>query len=224
MTDRMDGAGIQAQYAAQFAADLEKNEKEQEVLRARLKTLETEHAWLSGMRGSLAGEQGASGEEAGASGRPGGAAAAGGVPRARQGKKPAASPGRRKQTAQAGRAGTGQAPGTRARRGDGPTLGELVLGVLSRHGQPRMVSEVVKELGEAHPERVVSGPVVRSTVEALVAKGRLERERKQGSVFYTAPAIKGDGEGGAAPDSAGPATAPEGLEGEATGEATAAEV
>ncbi|MEU1816909.1 hypothetical protein ABZ543_17185 [Streptomyces roseifaciens] len=219
MTDEMDGANIQAQYAAQFAADLEKNEKEQEVLRARLQTLETEHAWLSGMRSTVAGQQGGSGEAAGAPEKAGSTATAGAVPRARRAKKPAASPGRRKKSAQAGSAGTEQAapaaPAARARKGDGPTLGELILGVLGGHGQPRMVSEIVKELDQAHPERVVSGPVVRSTVEALVAKGRLERERKQGSVFYTAPATEGD----AAQETAGPATEPEA---EAAAEATAA--
>ncbi|MEU1672213.1 hypothetical protein ABZ752_09290 [Streptomyces roseifaciens] len=222
MTDEMDGANIQAQYAAQFAADLEKNEKEQEALRARLQTLETEHAWLSGMRSTVAGQQGGSGEAAEAPEKTGSTATAGAVPRARRAKKPAASPGRRKKSAQAGSAGTEQAapaapaaPAVRARKGDGPTLGELILGVLGRHGQPRMVSEIVKELDQAHPERVVSGPVVRSTVEALVAKGRLERERKQGSVFYTAPAT----EGNAAPDTAGPAAEPES---EAAAEATAA--
>ncbi|MEW2030808.1 hypothetical protein AB0901_09875 [Streptomyces roseifaciens] len=219
MTDEMDGANIQAQYAAQFAADLEKNEKEQEALRARLQTLETEHAWLSGMRSTVAGQQGGSGEAAEAPEKTGSTATAGAVPRARRAKKPAASPGRRKKSAQAGSAGTEEAapaaPAVRARKGDGPTLGELILGVLGRHGQPRMVSEIVKELDQAHPERVVSGPVVRSTVEALVAKGRLERERKQGSVFYTAPAT----EGNAAPDTAGPAAEPEA---EAAAEATAA--
>ncbi|QLE75721.1 hypothetical protein FGW37_32730 [Streptomyces rectiverticillatus] len=218
MTDEMDGANIQAQYAAQFAADLEKNEKEQEVLRARLQTLETEHAWLSSMRSTVAGQQEGPGEAAGKPDRAAGSTeTAGAVPRARRAKRSAASPGRRKKPAQAGSVGTEQAaPGARARKSDGPTLGELILGVLAQHGQPRMVSEIVKELGQAHPERVVSGPVVRSTVEALVAKGRLERERKQGSVFYTAPAVEGD----AAPDTAGPAKEPEA---EAATETTAAE-
>ncbi|MFC5149457.1 hypothetical protein [Streptomyces aureoversilis] len=218
MTDEMDGANIQAQYAAQFAADLEKNEKEQEGLRARLQTLETEHAWLSGMRSTVAGQQASPGEAAEAPGKAGSTATAGAVPRARRAKKSSASPGRRKKPAQAGNAGAGAeqpAPAVRTRKGDGPTLGELILGVLGKHGQPRMVSEIVKELGQAHPERVVSGPVVRSTVEALVAKGRLERERKQGSVFYTAPAVEGD----AAPDTANRATEPEA---EAAAETTAA--
>ncbi|WP_162890054.1 hypothetical protein [Streptomyces olivoreticuli] len=187
MTDGMDDANIQARYAAQFAADLENNEKEQESLRARLEQLAEEHVWLSGMRGTVAGEKDAPGDAAGSADGAASAAAAGNVPRPRRAKKAADAPGRRKKPAQAKSAETPKAAEGRTRKSDGPTLGELVLGLLTQHHQPRMVSEVVNELGQAHPERTVSAQVVRNTVEALVAKGRLDRERKQGSVFYTAP-------------------------------------
>ncbi|MGW2187285.1 hypothetical protein [Streptomyces sp. NPDC001667] len=199
MTDGMDDAGIQARYAAQFAADLENNEKEQEALRARLAQLQTERSWLMGMRGTVAKEQEGAGKEAGKS------AGTAGVPQPRRAKKAAAAPaaqGRRKKAAQAKGAEAPKAPkatSARAKKSDGPTLGELVLGLLVRHHQPRMVSEVVNELGQAHPERVASTQVVRNTVEALVAKGKLERERKQGSVFYTAPAAEDAASGAAAP-------------------------
>ncbi|MFI1801203.1 hypothetical protein ACH427_28185 [Streptomyces sp. NPDC020379] len=199
MTDGTDDAGIQARYAARFAADLENNEKEQEALRARLAKLETERAWLMGMRGTVAKEQDAPGKEAGK------AEVTAGVPQPRRAKKAAAAPGRRKKAAQARDAEAPKPAGTRAKKGDGPTLGELVLGLLGRHHQPRMVSEVVNELTQAHPERVASTQVVRNTVEALVAKGRLERERKQGSVFYTAPGAKD----AAVPEAAAPAQASE---------------
>ncbi|MGA5129875.1 hypothetical protein ACPCTO_08725 [Streptomyces olivoreticuli] len=194
MTDGMDDASIRTRYAAQFAADLENNEKEQETLRARLEQLAQEHAWLSGMRGTVAGEKAAPGKAADAAASE---AAGGSVPRPRRAKKAADTPGRRKKPAQAKSAETPKASGGRTRKSDGPTLGELVLGLLTRHHQPRMVSEVVNELGQAHPERTVSAQVVRNTVEALVAKGRLDRERKQGSVFYTAPT--GAASGTAAP-------------------------
>ncbi|MEV6674751.1 hypothetical protein [Streptomyces sp. NPDC051162] len=199
MTDGMDDADIQARYAARFAADLENNEKEQEALRARLVKLETERAWLMGMRGTVAKEQDAPAKEAGKS------AVTAGVPQPRRAKKAAGTQGRRKKAAPAKGAEAPKATATRTKKGDGPTLGELVLGLLGRHHQPRMVSEVVNELGQAHPERVASTQVVRNTVEALVAKGRLERERKQGSVFYTAPGTKD----AAAPEAAAPAPAPE---------------
>ncbi|MBD0746786.1 hypothetical protein [Streptomyces sp. CBMA152] len=69
----------------------------------------------------------------------------------------------------------------------GPTLRELVLGLFADHKEPRTVADIVGELATAHPDRTTSSQVVRNTLEALVAKGELERERKQGSVFYTAP-------------------------------------
>lgn len=62
-----------------------------------------------------------------------------------------------------------------------------MLGLFSGHQEPRTVSDVLTELTTAHPDRKTSPQVVRNTLEALVAKGELERERKQGSVFYTAP-------------------------------------
>lgn len=187
MADGMDDANIRTRYAAQFAADLENNEKEQESLRARLEQLTQEHAWLSGMRGTVAGKKPAPAKAAGSADGAASAAAEGTVPRPRRAKKAADTPGRRKKPAQAKTAETPKASAGRTRKSDGPTLGELVLGLLTQHHQPRMVSEVVNELGQAHPERTVSAQVVRNTVEALVAKGRLDRERKQGSVFYTAP-------------------------------------
>ncbi|GAA0585809.1 hypothetical protein [Streptomyces crystallinus] len=68
----------------------------------------------------------------------------------------------------------------------GPTLRELVLGLFAGHQEPRTVADVLTELTTVHPDRKTSPQVVRNTLEALVAKGELERERKQGSVFYTA--------------------------------------
>ncbi|WP_116208999.1 hypothetical protein [Streptomyces olivoreticuli] len=185
MSEAMADAGIQTWYAARFAADLEGNEKEQVALRTRLEQLEKEHAWLLGMRDAVAGKQ----DKTGGAAEGTGTAAAGGVPQPRRATNSVAAPGRRKEkSAQAKGAGALKAPGVRARKSGGPTLGELVLALLAGHRQPRMVGEVITELGQAHPERTVSAQVVRNTVEALVAKGRLERERKRGSVFYTATA------------------------------------
>jgi hypothetical protein len=80
--------------------------------------------------------------------------------------------------------------------------------ILSSTHEPRMVSEVVKTLAEQHPDRAASTPVVRNTLEALVAKGLAERERKQGSVFYTAATLpaertdEGDGPASEVPEEA----------------------
>ncbi|MFK8908476.1 hypothetical protein [Streptomyces sp. YS-3] len=83
------------------------------------------------------------------------------------------------------------APAKTASRGkaetSGPTLREVVLGLFAGHQEPRTVADILTELTTAHPDRNTSPQVVRNTLEALVAKGELERERKQGSVFYTAP-------------------------------------
>ncbi|MEU1071078.1 MULTISPECIES: hypothetical protein [unclassified Streptomyces] len=97
--------------------------------------------------------------------------------------KSAAKPARtlRKNTAPAKTASRGKAETS------GPTLREVVLGLFAGHQEPRTVADILTELTTAHPDRATSPQVVRNTLEALVAKGELERERKQGSVFYTAP-------------------------------------
>ncbi|OAR22741.1 hypothetical protein A8W25_24470 [Streptomyces sp. ERV7] len=115
------------------------------------------------------------------------------------------------------------APARKATRksadGSGPTLRELVLGLFADHREPRTVADILTELTTAHPDRGTSPQVVRNTLEALVAKGELERERRQGSVFYTAhrdpaPAAKSDAP--TAEAVAAPATAPAAAPADAT--------
>lgn len=192
---------IQDRYAEQFAADLESNTKEQEAVRvqmaelqARLDELEKAHVWLSTALDTLSEKPLAPKPSAPASGGSGDATpaepAASAVPRPRQAKPKKAADkagGSRKKPAQPQPGGKAKAPKAGAKKSDGPTLRELVLDVLVQHHQPRMVGEVVQELTQAHPQRPASsGPVVRNALEALVAKSAVERERKQGSVFYTA--------------------------------------
>ncbi|MFE7779327.1 hypothetical protein ACFU5O_36800, partial [Streptomyces sp. NPDC057445] len=53
---------------------------------------------------------------------------------------------------------------------------------------PRTVGEVVKDLTQAHPERVVTSvQVVRNALETLVAKSLAERSKQGSTVYYTAP-------------------------------------
>ncbi|MFD0385428.1 hypothetical protein ACFQ2B_33485 [Streptomyces stramineus] len=73
-----------------------------------------------------------------------------------------------------------------ARAKGGPALGDLVVLALQHH-EPRTVAEIVQELTSAHPERTVNPQSVRNALEALAKAGRVDRERKQKSVFYTAP-------------------------------------
>ncbi|MFE9976904.1 BlaI/MecI/CopY family transcriptional regulator [Streptomyces hirsutus] len=68
-----------------------------------------------------------------------------------------------------------------------PALGELLLSVLGKHaGQPRTASEVVGDLEREYPERARDINTVRSTLERLVAKSRIERTKQKNTVLYTA--------------------------------------
>ncbi|MER5177468.1 hypothetical protein ABT009_03665 [Streptomyces sp. NPDC002896] len=80
-----------------------------------------------------------------------------------------------------------------------PTLRELVLGHLDGQSEPRSSAEVTTGLEAAHPDRTFQGTVVRNTLEALVAKGQVQRNKQQKSVFYFAA--------GNTPDTASPAAA-----------------
>ncbi|MEH0548874.1 hypothetical protein QA802_39155 [Streptomyces sp. B21-105] len=73
--------------------------------------------------------------------------------------------------------------------GDGPTLRELVVGHLTGKGEPRSALEVTEALSGAHPERGIKITVVRSTLEALVAKGQVRRSKQGKSVFYSAESV-----------------------------------
>ncbi|MFF1480460.1 hypothetical protein ACFVYD_23360 [Streptomyces sp. NPDC058301] len=103
-------------------------------------------------------------------------------------------------------------PARTSAESSGPTLREVVLGLFAGHEEPRTVADILTELTNTHPDRKTSPQVVRNTLEALVAKGELERERKQGSVFYTAhrdPAAAEKTDTPAAEAVDAPATAPE---------------
>ncbi|MGA4844283.1 hypothetical protein [Streptomyces sp. G45] len=72
-----------------------------------------------------------------------------------------------------------------------PLLGDLLLELLSGHDEPRSAKELRDELLEKHPGRTPTPQVVRNTLEALVAKSRVERHKQQRSVLYT-PVAAGD--------------------------------
>ncbi|KRD20948.1 MULTISPECIES: hypothetical protein [unclassified Streptomyces] len=79
-----------------------------------------------------------------------------------------------------------------SKAGDGPTLRDLVVGHLTREGEPRSALEVTDALTGAHPERGVKITVVRSTLEALVAKGQVRRSKQGKSVFYSTESVPAD--------------------------------
>ncbi|MGW4386577.1 hypothetical protein [Streptomyces sp. NPDC004685] len=66
-----------------------------------------------------------------------------------------------------------------------PLLGELLTELLAASDEPRPAKELREELLEKHPDRTPTPQVVRNTLEALVAKGRIRRHRQQRSVMYT---------------------------------------
>ncbi|MFD9566531.1 hypothetical protein [Streptomyces sp. NPDC059994] len=195
MADEPDTTTLKDQYAARVTADLDANQQDQSRIRAELDTLkgqlealERDHGLLQTMHHTLTGApaKATPTKATPAKSVPAKAAAPAKVPTPRTRKtevkaaaaKPARTP--RKNTAPAKTASRGKAETS------GPTLREVVLGLFGGHQEPRTVSDILTELTTAHPDRKTSPQVVRNTLEALVAKGELERERKQGSVFYTA--------------------------------------
>ncbi|GGS39897.1 hypothetical protein AB0E75_14735 [Streptomyces griseoviridis] len=77
------------------------------------------------------------------------------------------------------------AAGPAAKKAAGPTLGELIRGVLAEQKEPRSAAEVAAALGEAHADRPVKTTVVRNTLENLVARNQVQRTKQGTSVFYT---------------------------------------
>ncbi|MGX1887070.1 hypothetical protein [Streptomyces sp. NPDC055287] len=199
MAEKPDNAPIQSRYAEQYAADLKANREEQAELRERLKQLQSDENWL------VAQQQSAPVAEE--SGAPAEAAAPRVVPRPRQESKVAAAPsGVKKRAARTKASAKGaaapkkkavtiKAPVKKAAKAvaEGtknavPPLHEVVLGLLrAQPGHPHLAREVHAELAQKHG-RSTSIQVVRNSLESLVKKGSIEKENKQNSVMYTAPA------------------------------------
>ncbi|UGQ12597.1 hypothetical protein LO772_02985 [Yinghuangia sp. ASG 101] len=173
---RPDATELKEQYAAQVTADLERNTREQErigaevaALHEQLLALQQDQTLLEGMRQAIGAPLPAG------SGKTGGTAAA---------RKSAAAPetGRRRKAAAAPR---GKAK-TAAKRSTGqPTLGELIHAHLAARSEPRSTAEITESLVQAHPQRGIKNKVVRTTIEGLVARGRVERRKQGSSVYYT---------------------------------------
>ncbi|MGW5441905.1 hypothetical protein [Streptomyces asiaticus] len=203
-----ESANLKSQYAAQVAADLERNSAEHERLSAeiaalqeQLAVLEENRALLLSMRQTL-GDDGASGatESGGGSGS--------GEPDAQRGVAAlsATRKARKKANAAGGKRKGAESGGSRPRRqrvreAGVPTLRELVSNDLAQHGEPRSAAEVTAALSKALPEREIKPTVVRGTLESLVAKGQAHRTKQKKSVFYSAAttdAAAGAGEPGEA--------------------------
>ncbi|MER7930575.1 hypothetical protein ABTY96_46970 [Streptomyces sp. NPDC096057] len=66
-----------------------------------------------------------------------------------------------------------------------PLLGDVLAGLLGNYDEPRLAKELRDELLEKFPDRNPTPQVVRNTLEALVAKGRIQRHKQQRTVLYT---------------------------------------
>ncbi|MFE5947959.1 hypothetical protein [Streptomyces sp. NPDC056480] len=173
LTDQ--ASDIKSQYAAKIAADLERNTQDQQRissqlvgLKDQLFTLQQNHSLLLNMQQSLTGTTPPSGKAVGS--------ASEGKPAHRNGSD---SPSRKAET---------RAPKQRqkyTRTNGSPTLRELVSNALAHQDEPRSAAEITADLEQSHPQRSMSIPVVRNTLEGLVAKGLASRTKQQKSVFYS---------------------------------------
>ncbi|WP_394428324.1 hypothetical protein [Streptomyces sp. SGAir0957] len=223
MTDPKPGnPNVKAQYAAQVAADLERNAKEQEeigteleTLQAKLQALQEDQAILVSMQQALGAE-----EAAAAVAKPQrrkSAAGTGAKSAAPKRKQPRATKTASAKTTSAKAAPSAKAPSAKAtsekatsekatsekatstkatsparpaRKASAsaqPTLVTLVQEYLKEQKEPRSAAELADALAAAHPERTFKKPVVRTTVEGLVAKGLAQRSKQGSSVFYSTP-------------------------------------
>jgi hypothetical protein len=178
---------IRSRYADQAASDLQDNRHRQQELAEQIDVLKQEEALLLDILNvaerfdapsqAVPSEaaplpQQAQDEPALAPAAPAAAVAAPATPRRRAaaGSKPA-----KKRSA-----GSSAKVTTRQ-----PLLGDVFLDLLRAHDEPRLAKELRDELMREHPDRTPTPQVVRNTLEALVAKGRIQRHKQQRSVLYS---------------------------------------
>ncbi|MFF8868345.1 BlaI/MecI/CopY family transcriptional regulator [Streptomyces sp. NPDC015139] len=188
MTEGQDETtNLQPLYAARLADDLERNTLTQErltdeltALEGRLEALRRNHALLVNMQQAL-GDPGVSVNGAATDHKapspvpPQGRSRRNGRSKDNSSVKPAAV----KASSAATSEGRGKSSG-------GPTLRELVVSQVTRKAQPISAQEVTEALVVAHPERNIKITVVRSTLEAMVAKGAVRRDKQGKAVLYSA--------------------------------------
>ncbi|MFI1770058.1 hypothetical protein ACH41H_50110 [Streptomyces sp. NPDC020800] len=177
-----DTASLKPFYTARLAEDLERNTQEQErlssevaTLQEKLETLRHDQAILVNMQQALN-----DAEAAGKAVSPVDSKAS--VPQQAGG------------AAQADKAQAARSKkSTAAKSGNAPTLRDLVVSHLSQAGEPRSALEVTDALADTHRGRNFKITVVRSTLEAMVAKGQVRRSKQGKAVFYTAAATSAAG-------------------------------
>ncbi|MGQ4387670.1 hypothetical protein [Streptomyces sp. SAS_270] len=168
---------LRSRYVAQTASDLEENRRKQQELAERITVLKQEEGLLADILNLAE--------------RYEGFADASRLPEQSQDEPVAAKTKRAPARAAARRsASTKSTPASRTTKAhpEGksrqPLLGDLLADLLS-YEEPRLAKELRDELLEKHPDRNPTPQVVRNTLEALVAKGRIRRHKRQRSVMYT---------------------------------------
>ncbi|MEU9381289.1 BlaI/MecI/CopY family transcriptional regulator [Streptomyces sp. NPDC048279] len=161
-----------------MTSDLDRNIKEQEriqdelaSLQAQLTTLQQDHAVLVSVRQAL-GVPVSLPEPADTDGV---------VPSPRKAAAHASTAGRRTRKAARGP----QDEKTPAKTTQS-TLVDLIHQHLTGQKEPRSAAEIAEALRQAHTERTIDTKVVRTTLENLVAKSRVDRTKQGHSVLYTA--------------------------------------
>ena len=66
-----------------------------------------------------------------------------------------------------------------------PLLRDVLIELLGIQDRPRSAKALCDELKERHPDRSPTSQVVRSTLESLVAKGRVRRHKRERAVSYS---------------------------------------
>ena len=193
-------ATLRSRYVERAASDLEENRRRQQELAEKIRMLKQEEALLidimnlaerhaSSSDPSRLPEQ-AQGEPSltpaqpvaeavSASAQP--AAGAASVPADRTSHRPAAGTSTATRTRAVGSTAKAAAKG-KSRQ---PLLGDLLRDLLSAYDEPRLAKELRDELLEKYPDRNPTPQVVRNTLEALVAKGRIRRHKQKRSVMYS---------------------------------------
>ncbi|MFF5858973.1 hypothetical protein ACFY8B_25660 [Streptomyces sp. NPDC012751] len=169
-------ATLRSRYVEQAASDLEENRRRQQELEDKLRVLKQEEALLADILNLAERYEGSDASR---------------LPEQMQ-DEPAVTKAKPASATTSRRASSGRtAPKPRAAKTGAkaksrrPLLGDLLADLLANHHEPRLAKELREELLEKHSDRNPTPQVVRNTLEALVAKGRIRRHKQQRSVMYT---------------------------------------
>ncbi|MFB7502795.1 MULTISPECIES: hypothetical protein [Streptomyces] len=171
-------ATLRSRYVEQAASDLEENRRRQQELTERIRLLKQEEALLADILNLAERYEGF----ADPSRLPEQLQEEPVVAKAKR--TPSRTSSRHQASAKTAPAGSTAKAGAKG-KSRRPLLGDLLADMLGKHKEPRLAKELRDELMEKYPDRNPTPQVVRNTLEALVAKGRIRRHKQQRAVMYT---------------------------------------